>query len=69
MKLHKQKFEAPSYEKVLIAWKTEVSTTPHTERITWSGFIDRCGVSHTSFTRLEINDTSRWFLAKIKYGF
>jgi hypothetical protein len=34
----------------------------------WHGFLKKCGLQHSSLSRLEIVNRKKWMLAKIKYG-
>lgn len=58
---------APSFSSVSDAFENQ-STVPKNP-VTWKAFLWQCGLSHTSFTRLEVIDTTKFFLAKIKHGF
>lgn len=35
----------------------------------WRAFLKECGLEHTSFSRLQISNEEKFFLAKIRYGF
>jgi hypothetical protein len=35
----------------------------------WHNFLEECGISHVSMSRVKVVDNQKYFLAKIKYGF
>ena len=34
----------------------------------WHRFLKKCGLVHSSLSRLEVTNEKKWMLAKIKYG-
>ena len=60
------KIPPPSYHKVADVFMNDLKRYgPNV----WHEFLEECGLGHISLARLEIVNSKKYLLAKIKYGF